>query len=81
MGGSGQAFFLKVDAQRYELEVPRGATDTLHRLRGVQVEVPLRPAYEGEATLEELVHNLDTRGFVFIASIEPVSREADSSAA
>lgn len=72
--GSGQAFFLKVDAQGYEREVLRGATDTLHRVRGVQVEVPLRPTYEGEATLEELVHELDVRGFV-IALIEPVSHD------
>lgn len=72
--GDSQHFFLKVDTQGYEREVLRGAADTLRTLDGVQIEVPLRPAYEGEATLEELVHTLDAQGFT-IALIEPVNHD------
>lgn len=76
--GDGQRFFLKVDTQGYEREVLHGAANTLRTLHGVQIEVPLQPAYQGEATLEELVHILDAQGFV-LALVEPVNHDPGSS--
>jgi FkbM family methyltransferase len=61
--GSADVLFLKIDAQGSEAEILEGAAGVLDRLAGVQVEMSLRPMYEGEATYLTLCRWLEERGF------------------
>jgi FkbM family methyltransferase len=54
---------LRVDTQGYELEVLRGATDTLFRLGRVEVEIHDPDVYDGAATLEQVDRLLAAAGF------------------
>ena len=45
--------FLKIDAQGYEREVLAGATESLARIAGVQVELSLVPLYEGAMSFHD----------------------------
>ena len=45
--------FIKIDAQGYERQVLAGATTSLARAVGVQVELSLVPLYEGAMSFEE----------------------------
>lgn len=56
--------FLKLDVQGAELEVLRGATETLKRAELVQLEVALLPYNEGAPSSAEVVDFMDERGFV-----------------
>jgi FkbM family methyltransferase len=55
--------FLKIDTQGYEGAVLDGATMSLPRLAGLQVELSLTPLYEGEAAWREIVDRLEAAGF------------------
>jgi FkbM family methyltransferase len=55
--------FLKIDTQGYEWEVLEGATETLRRVVGVQLEVSLIPLYDGQKLMPELVDEMNRRGF------------------
>ena len=59
----GEAVFLKLDVQGYELEALRGAERSLPRLAGVQAELSLVPLYEGAPEWTEVVQHLQERGF------------------
>lgn len=55
--------FLKLDVQGAELEVLKGATETLKRAEFVQLEVALLPYNEGAPSSAEVVNFMDERGF------------------
>lgn len=55
--------FLKIDTQGYEDEVLRGATETLARVVGVQLELSLVPLYDGQKLMPELMEQIMRRGF------------------
>ncbi len=61
--GDGDKCFLKIDTQGYERQVLDGAEGVLDRLSGMQLELSLRPLYDGEATYLELIAYLAERGF------------------
>jgi FkbM family methyltransferase len=61
--GSNRFDTLRIDAQGYELEVLRGATDTLFRLGRVEVEIHDPDVYDGAASLEEIDALLGAAGF------------------
>lgn len=69
-GGPGGRAFLKVDAQGYERAVLDGASGCLAGIAGVQLEMPLTPLYQGEASMPELVEYMAGRGFALV-SLEP----------
>lgn len=71
LGGPAGALFLKVDTQGFEDAVLDGATRSLDRIDGVQVEMSLTPLYDGEADWIELARRLAAHGFE-PALIEPV---------
>lgn len=59
----GEAVFLKLDVQGFELEALRGAERSLPRLAGVQAELSLVPLYEGAPEWSEVIAHLQERGF------------------
>jgi FkbM family methyltransferase len=54
--------YLKLDVQGLELEVLRGAADSLAKAIAVQAELSLVPLYEGAPSYRELIDHLDERG-------------------
>jgi len=70
----GERGFLKADVQGYELEVLRGAEDTLPRVEALDVELSLVPLYEDAPTAHEVTRYLEERGFT-LRSTEPAFRD------
>lgn len=56
--------FLKTDTQGGDLDVLKGCEAQLDRVRAVQFEAALRPAYEGAAVYGDILPWLEARGFV-----------------
>lgn len=69
-------WLLKLDVQGYELQVLRGAKDSISKFEAVLVEVGIRPTYEGEATLSELMAVLSVSGHRLSAVLD-VTRDDD----
>lgn len=58
-----ERLFLKIDTQGYEDRVLNGATETLTRVCGIQMELSLLPLYEGQQLFDPLVQRLHSLGF------------------
>ena len=58
-----RAPFLKIDVQGYEEQVLRGASETLRRTRGLQVELSLCPVYEGQTLFLPMLEWIASLGF------------------
>lgn len=56
-------FLMKIDVEGAELDVLRGATQTLTHTEAIIAEVAVLPKYHGGADLPTLVGYLDERGF------------------
>lgn len=61
--GEGETVLVKIDTQGFERNVLAGAAGVIDRIAGIQLEMSLRPLYEGEATYLELVDLLAEHGF------------------
>jgi FkbM family methyltransferase len=68
--GQARRPYLKIDTQGYEKHVLDGASGSLDRFVGMQVEVSVRPLYAGAPGLLELLEYVENRGFVLM-SVEP----------
>jgi FkbM family methyltransferase len=55
--------FLKIDTQGYESDVLDGATRTLERVAGLQLELSLVPLYAGQQLMPELMARVGASGF------------------
>jgi FkbM family methyltransferase len=55
--------YLKADVQGFELEVLRGAEQTLEQVTLAEVELSLTPLYRGSPTLADVVDYLEKRDF------------------
>jgi FkbM family methyltransferase len=60
----GRPVWLKCDTQGFELEVLRGARESLPRFIGVQLELSLRPLYIGQPGFQEVAAHMADQGFV-----------------
>lgn len=63
-------FAMKLDTQGFELEVVRGATETLKRTQVIMVEMSLAPLYDGGARFADLYRAIEDAGFRCIALTE-----------
>ena len=63
---------LKIDAQGYERHVIEGGRQTIHRVLGIQLELPVIRVYEGEWQFHEALKFMTDLGFV-PAQIQPVN--------
>ncbi len=55
--------YLKLDVQGYELQVLRGAQDSLPRIAALQAEASVIPLYEGVPPYHALMREIDAMGF------------------
>ena len=67
---------LKIDTQGSDLRVLEGAAGVLDRVLALQVEVPLKPIYDGMAPLPELLGFLGELGFE-LTGVFPLARDPD----
>jgi FkbM family methyltransferase len=66
---AGEHVFLKVDTEGFELQVLEGATATLPRIRGVEVELHLVPHFRGQPDYREVIGYLEEGG-LHLASLD-----------
>lgn len=68
--------FLKVDTQGYDLNVLRGASETLKSVPVVQTELSFQSIYKGQPPAQEVINFLVDKGFA-LAGMTPISRLDD----
>jgi FkbM family methyltransferase len=68
--GTAKQVFLKIDTQGFELDVLKGASDSLQHINTVQLEMSLQPLYAGQALYFDLMNFLHNCGYKLI-DIEP----------
>lgn len=61
--GLAPPFGIKIDTEGFELDVIRGATETLRRSLFVVAETSVQRRFEGSYTFLDLVSEMDARGF------------------
>jgi FkbM family methyltransferase len=65
-----ESFFLKIDTQGYEMNVLKGAVETLRRCAVVMMEVLFEPLYEGQPDFRALLNFMAAHGFRFVEFVE-----------
>jgi len=73
-----RSVFLKIDTEGHDLEVVKGATGVLDRIKYIMVETALIARYEREPILNEVVTSLAEFGF-HVCKIQTVYTEPDGS--
>lgn len=66
--------FLKTDTQGWDFEVLRGARNSLTRVKALQIEVAVKPIYEGAVSYFEMIQFLNENGFE-LTGMFPVNRD------
>jgi FkbM family methyltransferase len=62
--------FLKLDAQGFEMNILKGASQSLHKIIGLQIELSLVEMYKNEVLFEEMIAFLKDKGFA-LYGVEP----------
>lgn len=68
--------YLKLDTQGFDLEVIKGASRSLPKLRALQTEASIRPIYAGMPTFLETVATM-TENFFDLSGMFPVTHDDD----
>ena len=58
-----KSVFLKVDVQGYEDKVLQGASNSIAKIRGLQIELSVIPLYEGQLLFDDLYQQIRRFGF------------------
>jgi hypothetical protein len=61
---AGDAILLKIDTQGYERRVIEGARQTISRVAGILMELPVIHTYKGEWHFHEALEYMSDAGFV-----------------
>jgi FkbM family methyltransferase len=61
--------FLKLDTQGYEKNILKGAVSSLKKIKGIQIELALKPSYNEAPSFKEIYKILEDAGFT-LYSIE-----------
>lgn len=56
-------YYLKIDTQGFEMEVLKGAEQSLDKITGVQLEMSLNPSYEQVIIFDEIYDFMKKKGF------------------
>ncbi|HMK01671.1 MAG TPA: FkbM family methyltransferase, partial [Reyranella sp.] len=67
--------YLKIDTQGFDIEVLRGAADSLPAVKALQTEASVIGIYKGMPQYMDIIRYLDQRGFD-ITGLYPVSRDS-----
>ena len=67
--------YLKIDTQGFDIEVLRGAGDSLPAVKALQTEASVIGIYRGMPQYMDIIRYLDERGFD-ITGLYPVSRDS-----
>lgn len=59
--------FLKLDVQGFEKNVLEGASNVLHLMKGVQLELSLSPLYQNETGFAEMLTYMNVKGFELVS--------------
>jgi FkbM family methyltransferase len=62
--------FLKMDTQGYDVEVVRGAKQSLHQIAGIQSELAVSPLYQGMPTYLQALELYQECGFALMSLAE-----------
>jgi FkbM family methyltransferase len=63
---------IKIDVQGYELEVLRGAIDTLINSKAIIIEINFDKLYQNQASFEDILFFLHDKGFKLKGFLEPI---------
>ena len=55
--------YLKIDTQGFEKQILDGALNSLHKVKGIQLELSLTPLYDATHTYKEIITFLNNLGF------------------
>jgi len=67
---------LKIDTQGSDLEVIRGAREVLDQVVSIQIEISLKPIYEGQPGWLDTLNELEGLGYE-VTGMFPISRDVD----
>lgn len=59
--------FLKIDTQGFEKQVLSGASRSLRKIQGVQLELSIAPLYQGSQLLPEMLRFMSRQGFTLMS--------------
>jgi FkbM family methyltransferase len=59
----GKNLYIKIDTQGFERQVFEGCLKSLDKISGFQMELSLRPLYEGETLLDDMLNLLRENGY------------------
>lgn len=58
-----EVVFLKLDTQGYEKNILNGAVESLKKIKGIQIELALKPSYNGAPEYKEIFKIIEDAGF------------------
>lgn len=70
------SIYLKMDTQGYDLEVIKGATESLSKVVALQTEISFKPIYDNMSSFSDSLSTFQSLGFEVFDFI-PVSRKRD----
>jgi len=71
---AGDRPWLKLDVQGYEMNVLRGAENSLKQIAGVEMEMALKPIYQSVPLYRDMIAHMESKGFT-LWSLQPGSRD------